>query len=299
MQALIAARLDSLDASDVRCCRRLGGRRPLLAGGAPRPRPPRRSRRFAPRAPATGLIRRSPLSTIANETEFAFTHGLIRDVAYGRLPGPPAPDAPGVTEWLEATAGDRVSERADLLASHAVRALDLARAAGLDRGDARTRGRRAAVPGDGRRAPDGPGRRAGPPSTTPGRPSSRPPTGHERAELLRHATSLGWRSGAMTSDEAVAAYRECVATRARRGRPRDRGASACGGSTSSWACRAKTEAAATSLDQAIELLEAADGPGPVLAELYACRSEAEMFAGRSAGLARWAERALELPRTPR
>jgi len=45
------------------------------------------------------------------------------------------------------------------------------------------------------------------------------------------------------------------------------------------------------LDQAIDLL--ADlPPGPVLAELYASRSEAEMFAGRSEASLDWAARAL-------
>ena len=79
-----------------------------------------------------GMIRRSPLSTIPEQTEFAFTHGLIRDVAYGRLPrAARARMHLAVTVWLEETAGDRVSERADLLASHATRALDLARAASL------------------------------------------------------------------------------------------------------------------------------------------------------------------------
>ena len=60
----------------------------------------------------------------------------------------------------------------------------------------------------------------------------------------------------------------------------------------------KTSEARDVLDEAIELLEAQSEPGQVLAELYACRSEAEMFAGRSQDSLSWASRALELPRSP-
>ncbi|HEY6566216.1 MAG TPA: hypothetical protein VI341_01745, partial [Actinomycetota bacterium] len=59
----------------------------------------------------------------------------------------------------------------------------------------------------------------------------------------------------------------------------------------------KTTEARDVLDEAIDLLEAQPEPGPVLSELYACRSEAEMFAGRSQESLSWASRALELPRS--
>ena len=50
--------------------------------------------------------------------------------------------------------------------------------------------------------------------------------------------------------------------------------------------------------QAIALVEGDPEAAEVLAELYACRSEEEMLAGRSEALSlRWADRALELPRT--
>jgi tetratricopeptide (TPR) repeat protein len=50
------------------------------------------------------------------------------------------------------------------------------------------------------------------------------------------------------------------------------------------------------LDRGIELLEHIDGEPPeLLAELYACRAEDEMFAGRTKGSLEWADRALALP----
>jgi tetratricopeptide (TPR) repeat protein len=124
-----------------------------------------------------------------------------------------------------------------------------------------------------------------------------PARGAERAELVRVATGLGWRSGSMTSEDAVAAYRDAI----------DQAMEASDPILAARVMRrlyfqlglqGETAEAHRVLEASIELLEAQPEPGDLLAELYACRSEAEMLAGRSHGSLAWATRALELPRNP-
>ena len=297
VQALIAARLDSLEPAErslLQSASVVGDRFwPGVLAALDHPDDLDGSLRELQRR---GMIRRSPLSTIPEQTEFAFTHGLIRDVAYGRLPrAARARMHLAVTVWLEGTAGERLSERADLLASHATRALDLARAASLTEElpalqDAALRflvmaGSRQKTL-DTARAADYFARAA----------ELAPAHGTERADLVRQATSTAWRAGRLTSDEAVAAYRESVAIALAAG-DRETAARAMRRLYYQLGLQGETAAARTTLDQAIELLETADEPGLTLAELYACRSESEMFAGRSQESLDWAERALQLPRT--
>ena len=84
------------------------------------------------------LLRRARITTVAGETEFAFRHALVRDVAYGQIPRAARADKHRrAAEWLAATAGNR----ADLVAHHYVEALTLTEAssgdAALLRGPAR------------------------------------------------------------------------------------------------------------------------------------------------------------------
>ena len=77
------------------------------------------------------LVRHERVSSMAGENEFAFRHGLIRDVAYEQLTrSDRAAKHAAVARWLEAAAGERLNEVAEILAHHYVTALDLARAAG-------------------------------------------------------------------------------------------------------------------------------------------------------------------------
>ena len=131
--------------------------------------------------------------------------------------------------------------------------------------------------------------RAEPPSTTRVPWSWRPPMAPNGRSFCGVATGLGWRSGALTSDEAVAAYRDGHRPGDRRRSARRRRAGACDGSTSSWACRATRRRRARSWTRRSSCSETEPEPGDTLAELYACRSEAEMFAGRSEDSLTWAE----------
>ena len=76
------------------------------------------------------LIRAARLSTVEGEDEFTFWHALIRDVAYAQIPRTGrARRHQAAAEWIQALAGDRVTDRAELIAYHFTQALAHARAA--------------------------------------------------------------------------------------------------------------------------------------------------------------------------
>jgi class 3 adenylate cyclase/tetratricopeptide (TPR) repeat protein len=75
-----------------------------------------------------GFIRRQRRSSVAGETELAFAHALVRDVAYGQIPRGERAEKHGlVAEWIEALG--RPEDHAEMLAHHWRSALELARAA--------------------------------------------------------------------------------------------------------------------------------------------------------------------------
>jgi class 3 adenylate cyclase/tetratricopeptide (TPR) repeat protein len=81
-----------------------------------------------------GFVRRQKRSSVAGESEFAFAHALVRDVAYRQLPRPDrAEKHRRVAEWIESLG--RPGDHAEMLAHHWVSALDLALAARKDGGD--------------------------------------------------------------------------------------------------------------------------------------------------------------------
>ena len=79
------------------------------------------------------FIRRDRRSSIAGETQYAFLHALVRDVAYGQIPrGERADKHRRAAEWLASLAGDRTEDHAEMLAHHYREALSLAEASGLE-----------------------------------------------------------------------------------------------------------------------------------------------------------------------
>ena len=76
------------------------------------------------------FVRRERRSSVATETEYAFRHVLVRDVAYGQVPrADRAETHRHAAEWIEALSSDR-EDRAEMLAHHYSSALEFARAAG-------------------------------------------------------------------------------------------------------------------------------------------------------------------------
>jgi class 3 adenylate cyclase/predicted ATPase len=82
------------------------------------------------------FVRRELRSAIADETQYAFGHLLVRDVAYGQIPrGSRAEKHRLVAEWIESLATHRSDDRAEMLANHYLSALELASAAGMQTDD--------------------------------------------------------------------------------------------------------------------------------------------------------------------
>jgi class 3 adenylate cyclase len=79
------------------------------------------------------FIRRDRRSAVAAETQYAFLHLLVRDVAYGQIPRARRMERHrAAAEWIESLSPDRSEDRAEMLAHHYREALSLAGAAGLD-----------------------------------------------------------------------------------------------------------------------------------------------------------------------
>jgi class 3 adenylate cyclase/tetratricopeptide (TPR) repeat protein len=67
----------------------------------------------------TELVRPARTSSIDGQQEYYFWHALVRDVAYGQIPRlQRAARHQSAARWIEAIAGDRVSDHAEILAHH-------------------------------------------------------------------------------------------------------------------------------------------------------------------------------------
>ena len=87
-----------------------------------------------------GFVRRQKRSSVEGETEFAFAHALVRDVAYGQIArADRAEKHRGVAEWIEGLG--RPEDHAEMLAHHWQSAFELARAAGVEAADVAGRAR--------------------------------------------------------------------------------------------------------------------------------------------------------------
>ena len=77
------------------------------------------------------LVRPMRTSSVEGQTEYAFWHALVRDVAYGQIPrAARAAKHRAAADWIEEMARERLADHADLVAYHLTEALSLAEAAG-------------------------------------------------------------------------------------------------------------------------------------------------------------------------
>jgi DNA-binding SARP family transcriptional activator len=82
------------------------------------------------------LLRQTRVTSVAGETEYAFRHVLVRDVAYGQLPRTARAERhERAAAWIHTLGTDRSEDRAELLADHWSQALALTRAAGQPDGE--------------------------------------------------------------------------------------------------------------------------------------------------------------------
>jgi tetratricopeptide (TPR) repeat protein len=136
VNAIIAARLDALDAADKAVLHDaavlgqvgwLGGLAEITGRDLPD------LEACLARLEAREFLQRAPASRVAGEVEYAFRHTLVRDVAYGQvLRAARADKHRRAAAWIEDLAPDRAEGRAELLAYHYRAALGFARAAGTE-----------------------------------------------------------------------------------------------------------------------------------------------------------------------
>jgi class 3 adenylate cyclase len=136
IQGIISARLDSLDAADKELVQNAAVMGKVFWSGALAAIGARDRFEVEERMHALErreLVRRARSSSVAGESEYAFRHVLVRDVAYGSIPrATRAERHRRAAEWIESLG--RPEDQADLLAHHYLSALELARAAGVDAG---------------------------------------------------------------------------------------------------------------------------------------------------------------------
>jgi tetratricopeptide (TPR) repeat protein len=93
-----------------------------------------------------GFVRRERRSSVGDETEYAFGHALVRDVAYGQIPRiDRARKHRDVAKWIEQLSVERSEDHAELAAHHWLQALELTRAAGQEDAELERRARAALV----------------------------------------------------------------------------------------------------------------------------------------------------------
>jgi class 3 adenylate cyclase/tetratricopeptide (TPR) repeat protein len=134
VQGIIAARLDGLEPAAKRLLQDASVLGAVFWTGAvadlgeiERPDAERTLRELERRE----FVRRERRSTVEAETEYAFRHVLVRDVAYGQIPRAERSDRHRrAAEWI-ASLG-RPDDHAELLAHHYLEAITYARAAGLE-----------------------------------------------------------------------------------------------------------------------------------------------------------------------
>jgi class 3 adenylate cyclase/tetratricopeptide (TPR) repeat protein len=77
------------------------------------------------------LVRPMRATSMEGESEYAFWHLLVRDVAYSQIPrAERVRRHRAAASWIERKAGERVEDLAEVLAHHYLQALELAQAAG-------------------------------------------------------------------------------------------------------------------------------------------------------------------------
>jgi class 3 adenylate cyclase/tetratricopeptide (TPR) repeat protein len=237
------------------------------------------------------LIQRARTSSVQHQDEYVFWHALVRDVAYAQIPRVGrARRHQVVAEWVEAVAGERVGDLAEVVAHHYGQALTYARAArepqaridqlveptrrflilagdrtiNLDLDRARAYYRQAVELGQ--------------------------PRDPKRPHLLVRTGRVAFQSG--DYPEAVAVYQEAIDDMRRTGDLQGLGATLGRLATVLWN-QGDTRGSSAALTEAIELLER-EPPGPELASAYVRMAGDRVTAGHASEALDWANKGLAL-----
>jgi class 3 adenylate cyclase/tetratricopeptide (TPR) repeat protein len=295
VQALIAARLDTLpperkslihDAAVVGTVFWAGA---IVAIGG---RDPSVARNGLHELVRKELVRPARTSSIKDDGEFSFWHGLVRDVAYQQIPRlARARKHQAAAAWLEGIAEDRVADHAEILLHHYAEALALVRAAGAREGidELEQQFRRFLVMAGDRAL-----------ELDVGRAESHyrqalellPPDDPERARILAKNGEAAWLAGRLP--EAERAYEEAIGAFRARGDQLSAG-EAMAELAAALRDRGETGRARALLAEAVELLER-ELPGQELVVAYVLTGRDRMLAGRHRECLESSEAAIRLGR---
>jgi tetratricopeptide (TPR) repeat protein len=141
VQGIVGARLDTLPAAEKEVLQDACVIGKVFWTGA-LPGEPDDVRRVLHGLERKGFVRRERRSAVEGEEEYAFSHPLVREVAYGQIPrAARAEKHRRVAEWIESLG--RTGDHAEMLAHHYSNALAFARAAGQETVALHDRARRA------------------------------------------------------------------------------------------------------------------------------------------------------------
>ena len=235
------------------------------------------------------LVRPARTSSVKEQSEYSFWHALVRDVAYGMIPrAARAAKHRAAAEWTERIAGERVSDVAELLAHHHVRALELARASGArDTAELEQTARRFLVlAGDRAMRLD-----VGKAESYYRQALELLPPGHaDRAAALAKAAESAWLSGRFA--EAERDYEEAIGALRAQGNPLA-AADAMVSLALVHGFRGKTAQSRKLMQEIVEMLER-EPPGPELAHAYSQIGRDQWLSGHTKEALEWSSKALSL-----
>src|SRR2546423_7205478 len=143
VQGIIAARLDALPPDEKAVLQDAAVLGKVFWPGALRAIAGRGPAALLPPRERKECVRRERRSSVGGETEHAFRHMLVRDVAYGQIPrAERAQKHRRAAEWIEALS-ERTDDVAEMLAHHYASALEFARVSGQDTDELADRARHA------------------------------------------------------------------------------------------------------------------------------------------------------------
>jgi class 3 adenylate cyclase/tetratricopeptide (TPR) repeat protein len=238
-----------------------------------------------------GLLVRSQMSSIDGLAEYNFEHGLIREVAYARLPRiARARKHAAVGVWLDGVVGDQIDRFAEPLANHFEQAVLLAREAGEHEeaerwceraGDALFTAGTVALRLDPSSALDRFERAL----------AVIPPDDPRYAETLAHSALAGRRSGRLDHEEVLRRHQRTVEFHRARGDSVAE-ARAHASVAGQLMALARPEEARAHLSTAEQLLREVPEDPEELAHVRAWLAEEQMFAGNPGPAREFADQAL-------
>jgi class 3 adenylate cyclase/tetratricopeptide (TPR) repeat protein len=237
------------------------------------------------------LIRAAKVSSVEGQTEYAFWHAVVRDVAYAQIPRAGRMRRHRTAaEWLEHLAGERLADRAEIIAHHYSQAVALARATGeqaraLALLEERAR-RFLILAGDRAIGLDVSQAHGYYQQALALCPSDHP----ERPRIVAGTARAAFQSGRV--EDAAVAYEEAIAGFARHGDVRGQGEALNRLCSVLWD-QGETRRSRAVLLQAIELLEH-ERPSPELCTSYAQMAADRVLSGHSEEAPAWADKALAL-----